>query len=105
MSPDTPRRRFRSTVVHERQTYRRRRQRDGARLLATLGAVLFAVPLLWERSGAVDGAVAMSSAITYLFTAWAALIVISLWVGLTARHWEHDGTGTGTAPDQGSEAE
>lgn len=103
MSPETPRRRHRSTAVHERKTYRRRRQRDAARLLAVLGVVLLAVPLLWERSGAADGAVAMSSAIIYLFTAWAALIVISLWVGLTARNWEQDGAGS--APDQGSEAE
>lgn len=102
MSPDATRRRRRDTVVHERQTYRRRRQRDAARLLAVLGAVLFAVPLLWERASAGDGAVAMSSAIIYLFSAWAALIVISLWVGLSARHWQQDETGP--SPDQDVEA-
>ncbi|MBI6628638.1 hypothetical protein [Pontibaca salina] len=101
MSPEATRRRRRETVVHERQTYRRRRHRDAARLLAVLGTVLFAVPLLWERAGAEGGAVAMSSAIIYLFSAWAALIAISFWLGVTARHWEQDETGS--TPNQDAE--
>ena len=37
-------------VFLERQSYRRRRLMDVARLLPILGAALFAVPLLWPRA-------------------------------------------------------
>ncbi|WP_333683562.1 hypothetical protein [Pontibaca methylaminivorans] len=99
MSPEARRRRRRESVFHERRIYRHRRGRDAARLLSVLGAILFALPLLWERAGA-DGAVAMSTAVIYLFTAWAGLVLASFWVGFGARHWEQDGD---TAPEDGED--
>ena len=53
-----------------RQTYRRRRLMDAARLLPWLGAFLFGLPLLWSapRTG---------SGLLYLFGAWLVLIVLS----------------------------
>ncbi len=56
----------------ERQTYRRRRLRDAARVLPALGVLLWAVPLLWSIEG--DQTVA-SSALMYLFGVWAILVV------------------------------
>lgn len=72
-------------VFLERQSYRRRRLMDAARLLPLIGAALFAVPLLWAEGG--DGAVPMSSAIVYVFGIWAALIGISAVFGVAARRW------------------
>ena len=103
MTAPDPQARTRRTVFQERQGYRRRRQIDAARLLAVLGVGLFAVPLLWPRSGDPDvAALPMSSAITYLFSAWALLILASLAVGVAARHWGQAGDGTVPAgQDQG----
>lgn len=70
-------------VFLERQSYRRRRLMDAARLLPILGAALFAVPLLWPTGGA-EG-IRMSAAITYVFGVWAALILISAGFGFAAR--------------------
>ncbi|SDD10875.1 hypothetical protein [Ruegeria marina] len=70
-------------VFLERQSYRRRRLMDAARLLPILGAALFAVPLLWPNAG--EGGVRMSVAITYVFGVWAALILISAGFGIAAR--------------------
>ena len=52
-----------------RETYRRRRLMDAARLLPLAGAVAFAVPLLWD-----DGT-RPSVALGYVFSAWVALIL------------------------------
>ncbi len=72
----------------ERQTYRRRRMMDAARLLPLLGAALLAVPLLWPQpapeSGG-EGGVAMSAAIAYVFTVWAGLIGLSVLFGFFSR--------------------
>ncbi|MFC2968735.1 hypothetical protein [Acidimangrovimonas pyrenivorans] len=60
-----------------RQSYRRRRLMDAARLLPILGACLFLLPILWApqpgeapRSTAHDG--------IYLFIAWAGLILAAV---------------------------
>lgn len=60
-----------------RQSYRRRRLMDAARLLPVLGACLFLLPILWPpqpgeapRSTAHDG--------IYLFIVWAGLIVAAV---------------------------
>jgi len=52
-----------------RQSYRRRRLADAARLLPVLGLVLFLLPVLWTGSGGTAGGV------IYLFGVWALLIV------------------------------
>ena len=80
-------------VFLERQTYRRRRLLDAARLLPFLGAVLFAVPLLWPTSAAKHTASAqpdplpMSHAVIYIFLAWAGLIALSFIFGFIVRNW------------------
>lgn len=53
-----------------RQTYRRRRVMDAARLLPWLGAFLFGLPLLWSAPETAAG-------LRYLFGAWLVLIVLS----------------------------
>ncbi|NOD62703.1 MULTISPECIES: hypothetical protein [unclassified Ruegeria] len=75
----------RSSVFLERQSYRRRRLTDAARLLPFLGALLFALPLLWPDRSSGDVAVPLSSAIFYVFVCWGALIVIGLIFGFAAR--------------------
>ncbi|MCG7518829.1 hypothetical protein [Ruegeria sp. Ofav3-42] len=75
----------RPSLFLERQSYRRRRLTDAARLLPILGAVLIALPLLWPSQSASGDGVPLSSAILYIFTCWALLIVISLIFGFAAR--------------------
>jgi hypothetical protein len=77
-------------VFLERQSYRRRRLTDAARLLPLLGAALFSVPLLWptaDDAGAGITALPTSAAITYLFSIWAALILGNVLFGLFTRGW------------------
>ena len=76
--PHVPRNPAPPPVFLERQSYRRRRLSDAARLLPLLGAALFAVPLLWptaEDAGTGIAPMPTSVAITYLFSIWAALTV------------------------------
>ncbi|WP_282119969.1 hypothetical protein [Ruegeria atlantica] len=75
----------RPSLFLERQSYRRRRLMDAARLLPILGAALVAIPLLWPSQGSSDDGVPLSSAILYIFTCWALLIIISLIFGFAAR--------------------
>lgn len=75
----------------ERRVYRRRRLRDAARLLPILGAVLFALPVMWTGpAGASDASTARGG--VYVFAAWAALIVAA---ALLSRGLGRDGTGPG----------
>lgn len=80
----------------ERESYRRRRLMDVARLLPLFGVFLLMIPLLWSGSdpaGVTEGqtgAMPMSKAITYIFAVWAALIAASLLFGIAARHWSGD---------------
>ncbi|WP_170332580.1 hypothetical protein [Ruegeria arenilitoris] len=75
----------RPSLFLERQSYRRRRLSDAARLLPFLGAALLAIPLLWpDGQGAQEG-VSLSSAIFYIFTCWVAMIGASLVFGFAAR--------------------
>ncbi len=80
-------------VFLERQSYRRRRLVDVARLLPLLGVLLLLVPLLWPDSNdaaVISGltpAMPMSDAITYIFAVWCALIVGSVLFGAAARRW------------------
>lgn len=56
-----------------RQSYRRRRLIDAARLLPIFGLVLMMVPLLWMTPG--TGSLAWRG--LYLFAIWAGLVAIS----------------------------
>lgn len=73
----------RPSLFLERQSYRRRRLADAARLLPFLGAAVFALPLLWPDTG--EEAMPMSSAVLYVFVCWGALILVSLVFGFAAR--------------------
>ncbi len=56
-----------------RRSYRRRRIRDGARILPLFGVFLFALPILWSPAGTEAQDTAPDA--IYLFCVWAALIV------------------------------
>ncbi len=56
-----------------RQSYRRRRLIDAARLLPLLGVVLFLLPLLWTPAEAPESATARQG--LYVFVVWLALVV------------------------------
>lgn len=87
------------SVFLERQSYRRRRLMDAARILPLLGALLFALPLLWPASmphgASGDAGIAMSSAIIYVFSVWTALIAAILVFGKTTRVWSRPSDGQG----------
>ena len=63
----------------ERQSYRRRRLIDTIRMVPVLGAVLWAVPLLWPTPEEEGGSVASSDAIIYIFLVWLALVLLGGW--------------------------
>ncbi len=81
----------------ERQTYRRRRLQDAARLLPVLGLVLMMVPLLWTEG---PGGIAMSAAVIYLFVIWAALVVAAMVLSLYLRDDRDGGAAGPPAPRQ-----
>ena len=60
----------RGPVFLERASYRQRRLTDAARLMPVLGALLWAVPLLWTRGESFS-----SAALLYLFGVWIVLVV------------------------------
>ncbi|MFD3190176.1 hypothetical protein ACFMPD_07855 [Sedimentitalea sp. HM32M-2] len=77
-------------VFLERQSYRRRRLMDAARLLPLFGVLLFSVPLLWpvaDPAGADGDTVPMSDAMIYVFLCWTVLIGAMVLFGLSARLW------------------
>lgn len=84
----------RPSLFLERQSYRRRRLTDAARLLPFLGAALLVMPLLWPDESSKGGGVPLSSAILYIFACWIGLILVSVIYGLAARHM-----GAGGDPD------
>lgn len=62
-------------IFLERQTYRRRRLADAARLLPLLGALLMGLPLLWFRP---EGeAMRTTHVMMYIFGCWAVLALLS----------------------------
>lgn len=75
----------RPSLFLERQSYRRRRLADAARLLPFLGAAMLALPLLWPDSDDGAEALPLSSAIFYIFICWGVLILVSLIFGFVAR--------------------
>ena len=66
----SPRKTPRSPLFYERETYRRRRIMDGARILPVAGFVLVLLPVLWTQSGKLGTA----GQALYLFALWLALI-------------------------------
>lgn len=84
---------------------------DIARLVPVIGALLFAVPLMWPDPDPypapdTSGAMPMSSAITYVFLVWAALIGFSYAFGVAVRRWADHWTGESEmsgAPTEGNE--
>ncbi len=65
-------------VFLERAGYRRRRIVDAVRLMPVLGALLWAVPLLWSRGApGASGAEATqsSAALLYIFGVWLLLVI------------------------------
>jgi len=59
-------------VFLERQNYRRRRLIDFIRMVPVIGAILWAVPLLWSTEEGRQ--VATSDAIVFVFFVWFALV-------------------------------
>jgi len=55
-------------VFLERQSYRRRRWSDAARLMPVVGLILLILPLLWADQATTSGG------ILYIFCVWALLI-------------------------------
>lgn len=100
--PDRPEK-TQPAVFLERQSYRRRRLMDAARLLPLFGALLFSVPLLWPVAapGAEppEGAVYMSEAMIYVFCAWIVLIVTIALFGLSTRLWIRNDSPHGQGQD------
>ncbi len=74
----------RAPLFVERQSYRRRRVMDGARILPVVGFVLTLLPALWTQSGRMGTA---GEAI-YLFALWLGLIVVA---ALLSRHLRREG--------------
>jgi len=58
-----------------RQSYRRRRLMDAARLLPIFGLFLFALPLMWPRDAAAPD---VAREAIYLFIVWALLVAAAL---------------------------
>jgi len=73
----------------ERESYRRRRLTDAARLLPLLGAALFLLPLLWPVADTATGqtGVSTSRAIAYIFLVWGLLIAVSGVLSANMRTW------------------
>lgn len=64
-------------------TYRQRRMIDAAGLLPVLGALLFAMPLLWMGAGSGPEPAAparTSHVMIYLFAVWAGLVILSAFI-------------------------
>ncbi|RVT85302.1 hypothetical protein DXV76_05910 [Rhodobacteraceae bacterium CCMM004] len=57
-----------------RQTYRRRRLMDAARILPVVGAVLFLLPELWASG---EGGASTARGGLYLLAVWILLIVVA----------------------------
>ena|SRR6056297_1631008 len=58
-----------------RQSYRRRRLIDAARALPVLGALLFALPILWSRPSLPEEArVGLAERGLYIFAVWLLLV-------------------------------
>lgn len=80
-----------TAVFLERASYRQRRLRDAARLLPVLGAVLWAIPLLWAP--VEPGGNNSVEALLYTFGVWVGLIALSAVVSRRLQDDDHAATG------------
>ncbi|WP_422072715.1 hypothetical protein [Tranquillimonas rosea] len=79
----------RPPVFLERQSYRRRRLADAARLLPLAGAVAFVFPVFWSGGDEAAARPATADAGLYVFAVWLGLIVVAaLLSGRLVRHGE-----------------
>ncbi len=93
MSEGSPRRGT-PPVFLERQSYRRRRVMDAARVLPFLGALLWLVPLLWQEDP--EQGVRSSEVIVYLFGVWLLLVLLAGFIAsVLGRPAPGDGLGSG----------
>jgi len=83
----------------ERQSYRRRRTIDAARLVPLLGLILIFLPLLWGRTGAE---IKTSNALIYLFSVWVVLVILARLVAWRLRKTAAHADVFAKADDQGS---
>lgn len=70
-------------VFLERESYRRRRRGDAARLVPFFGLVLLLLPAFWSTTHRT------ADAIVYIFTVWAFLIVV---IGALSRRLSESAT-------------
>ena len=81
-----------------RESYRRRRLTDAARLLPVLGMVLIGLPVLWDPASAQSPVTAWAK--LYLFAVWFALILAAFLLSRALSRPVEAGEGT---KQQGSE--
>ncbi|SPF81554.1 hypothetical protein [Pseudoprimorskyibacter insulae] len=73
----------RGPLFVERQTYRRRRLMDAARVVPVVGLFLWSIPLLWSKLP--EAAVPTSRALLFVFGVWVALIAVAFLISLPLR--------------------
>ena len=69
-----------ANVFLERSSYRRRRLLDALKLLPVFGAWVFLLPVFWPTNSESGASWAMSSALIFIFGAWAVLVLVSAFI-------------------------
>ncbi|MEC7256258.1 MAG: hypothetical protein VXW58_00430 [Pseudomonadota bacterium] len=91
----------RKALFLERDSYRRRRLMDAARVLPVLGAALFLLPVLWPDADTASAApVRTSNAVIFIFGTWLVLIALAFCLGRAAPDWL-DASAQDDTPDKG----
>ncbi|NBE08771.1 hypothetical protein [Paragemmobacter ruber] len=67
--------RTRAPLFLKRGSYRKRRLRDGARMLPVLGLFLFLLPILWSPGETAEADTATDG--LYLFAVWIVLVLVA----------------------------
>lgn len=67
--------RSRAPLFLQRGSYRKRRLRDGARLLPILGVILMLLPILWAPGETAKADTATDG--IYLFAVWIGLVLVA----------------------------
>lgn len=81
----------RGPLFVERQSYRRRRVMDAARILPVLGFVLVLLPVLWTQGGRMG----IAGQAVYLFALWVLLILAA---AVLSRALSREGARTAVSP-------